>query len=171
LLSFASQTERESVLRYFSERFGIEAGVFSGYRLVKSGNTAWAVSDMPGLSGVLEGLKVETTGIPLLRMKKNLWKPTTVGLQFFGRQATRNTISLNDEALEQFLREGFLLQTFSVEPGFVILGWRGNVLGCGLYRKGRLTSQVPVKSWQQIGKRGERDSTGQGAEELTCPSR
>ena len=155
MLSFASQTEQKEILTYFSERFGIPGASFKDFCFIKSGNTVWAVSDVLGLAEILKGLKLETTGIPLLRMKKTLWKPTTAGLQFFGQQATRNTIDLNDETLETFLKEGVLLQTLSVEPGFVIIRWNGKVLGCGLYSKGRLTSQVPADSWRQIGGMGE----------------
>jgi len=128
---------------------------FNGFCFIKSGNTVWAVSDVSGLAEILNGLKLETAGIPLLRMKKTLWKPTTAGLQYFGHQATRNTIDLNNETLEAFLREGFLSGAFCLEPGFVVIKWNGQVLGCGLYSKGRLTSQVPAESWRQI--RGKSD--------------
>ena len=150
MLSFASQNEQKEILTYFSTRFGIPDRAFNGFCFIKTGNTVWAVSDVPGLAETVNGLKIETAGLPLLRTKKNLWKPTTAGLQFFGHEATRNTIDLNDEILEVFLREGFLLGAFSLEPGFVIIKWNGRVLGCGLYSKGRLTSQVPAESWRQI---------------------
>ena len=150
MLSFASPDENKEILRYFSTRFGIPGASFNGFCLIKSGNTVWAVSDVSGLAEIVNGLKLETAGIPLLRMKKTLWKPTTAGLQCFGHQATRNTVDLNNETLEAFLREGFLLGAFCLEPGFVIIKWNGRVLGCGLYSKGRLTSQVPTESWRQI---------------------
>ena len=140
MLSFASQNEQEEILTYFSTRFGIPGASFNGFCFIKSGNTVWAVSDVSGLAEIVNGLKLETAGLPLLRMKKNLWKPTTAGLQYFGHQATRNTVDLNNETLEAFLREGFLLGAFCLEPGFVIITWNGRVLGCGLYSKGRLTS-------------------------------
>ena len=155
MLSFASQTERKEALEYFSTRFGIPGASFNGFCFIKSGNTVWAVSDVSGLAEIVNGLKLETAGIPLLRMKKTLWKPTTAGLQCFGHQATRNTVDLNDETLETFLREGFLLGAFCLEPGFVIIKWNGQVLGCGLYSKGRLTSQIPAESWRQIGGKGD----------------
>jgi NOL1/NOP2/fmu family ribosome biogenesis protein len=150
LLSFASQNEQGEILAYFSTRFGIPGASFDGLRFIKTGNTVWAVSDVPGLAEIVNGLKLETAGIPLLRMKKTLWKPTTAGLQCFGHQATRNMVDLNDETLEAFLKEGFLSDDFCLEPGFVVIKWNGRVLGCGLYSKGRLTSQVPTESWRQI---------------------
>jgi NOL1/NOP2/fmu family ribosome biogenesis protein len=155
LLSFASQNEQEEILTYFSTRFGIPGASFNGFCFIKSGNTAWAVSDVSGLAEIVNGLKLETAGIPLLRTKKNLWKPTTAGLQYFGHEATRNTIDLNNETLMALLREGFLVGAFCLEPGFVIITWNGRVLGCGLYSKGRLTSQVPAESWRQIRGKGD----------------
>jgi NOL1/NOP2/fmu family ribosome biogenesis protein len=150
LLSFASQNEQEEILTYFSTRFGIPNTSFNGFCFIRSGNTVWAVSDVSCLAEIVNGLKLETAGLPLLRTKKNLWKPTTAGLQYFGHLATRNTVDLNDETLEAFLREGFLLGAFCLEPGFVVITWNGKVLGCGLYSKERLTSQVPAESWRQI---------------------
>ena len=155
MLSFASQNEHGQILTYFSTRFGIPGGSFDGFCFIKSGNTVWGVSGVPGLAEILSGLKLETAGIPLLRMKKTLWKPTTAGLQSFGHHATRNTVELNDETLGVLLREGFLVGDLCLEPGFVIMKWTGRVLGCGLYSKGSLRSQVPAESWRQIRGKGD----------------
>lgn len=150
MLSFASQSDRREILDYFSNRFGIPNHIFDGLCFVRSGNTAWAVSDHPRLAEILEVLNLETTGVPLLRMKRNLWKPTTAGLQLFGRHASRNTIDLDDSTLQAFLKDGSIQHTASLEPGFVIITWRENLLGCGLYSKGMLRSQIPGDWWQQI---------------------
>lgn len=161
--TFISEVEQEEILAYFFERFGIPPEAFQGYRFARRGGTIWIASDAPGLDEALRQLKVETAGIPLLRRRPERsegpalsrvegippWKPTTAGLQVFGRFATRNVVDLDDEALETFLRQGIVQKDFPVEAGYVIVRWKGRVLGCGLYGKGGLRSQIPSEWWQR----------------------
>jgi NOL1/NOP2/fmu family ribosome biogenesis protein len=130
------------------DRFGIPEKAFEGFRLLKGERKIWVVRDHPELERILNQLKVESAGIPLLRTKISIWKPTTAGLQFFGRHATRNVIELDGEVLRAFLNRESIEGPFSLEPGFVIVRWREKVLGCAVCGKGKLRSQIP-------GKRGE----------------
>jgi len=143
LPTFASEAERREILDYFSQRFGIPEKGFEGYCFLKEERKIWVVRDHPELESTLQQLKVESAGIPLLRTKISMWKPTTAGLQFFGRHAIRNVIDLEGEILRAFLRRESIEGPFSLEPGFVIVRWRGRVLGCGVYGKGKLRSQIP----------------------------
>jgi NOL1/NOP2/fmu family ribosome biogenesis protein len=45
---------------------------------------------------------------------------------------------------------------FPLEPGFVIVRWKGKVLGCAVYGKGRLRSQIPEKRGEPF--RGKADA-------------
>lgn len=166
MLTFVSEAEREGILAYFFKRFGIPPEAFRGHRFLQRGGTIWVAADAPGLAEALEALKIETAGIPLLRTRLGPgrseglalsrvegmpnWKPTTAGLQIFGRFATRNVIDLDDKALEAFLRQGVVQGDFPVEAGYVIVRWKGKVLGCGLYGKGGLRSQIPSEWWRQV---------------------
>jgi NOL1/NOP2/fmu family ribosome biogenesis protein len=145
LPTFASKAERQEILDYFSRRFGIPGKAFEGFCFLKGERKTWAVRDHPELEKTLKQLKVESAGIPLLRTKKSMWKPTTAGLQFFGCHATRNVIDLEGDVLRAFLNRENIEGSFSLEPGFVIARWAGKVLGCGVYGKGRLRSQLPEK--------------------------
>jgi NOL1/NOP2/fmu family ribosome biogenesis protein len=143
LLIFVKQVEREEILEYFFARFGIAAEAFGGLCFVKKDRTVWIVPDHPGLEDTVEGLKIKAPGIPILRVKTSRWKPTTTGLQFLGGAATRNRVDLEGEALDAFLKEGTVNRSFSLDPGYVIVRWNGQVLGCGLYTKGCLRCQIP----------------------------
>jgi NOL1/NOP2/fmu family ribosome biogenesis protein len=145
---FASEAERREILDYFMDRFGIPEKAFDEFRFLKGERKIWVVRDHPELERILNQLKVESAGIPLLRTKISIWKPTTAGLQFFGRHATRNVIELDGEVLRAFLNRESIEGPFSLEPGFVIVRWREKVLGCAVCGKGKLRSQIP-------GKRGE----------------
>ena len=143
MLIFANQAERKEVLDYFSGRFGIDEKAFAGFCFLMGEKKIWAVREHPDLAGILNQLKVETAGIPLLRTKASMWKPTTAGLQAFGDHAARNGIDLEGEALQAFLRGESLEGPFPLDPGFVIVRWKGRVLACGVYGKGKLRSQIP----------------------------
>jgi NOL1/NOP2/fmu family ribosome biogenesis protein len=145
LPTFASEAERREILDYFSNRFGIPEKAFEGFCFLMGERKVWAVRDHPELERILNQLKFESAGIPLLRTKISLWKPTTAGLHFFGPHATRNVIDLEGDALHAFLKREPIDGPFPVEPGFVIVRHEGKVLGCGVYGKGKLRSQLPEK--------------------------
>jgi NOL1/NOP2/fmu family ribosome biogenesis protein len=145
LPTFASEAERREILDYFSRRFGIPEKAFEGVCFLKGERKIWVVGDHPELERILQEMKVESAGIPLLRTKASGWKPTTAGLQFFGRHASRNVIDLEGDALRAFLNGESMEGSFSLEPGFVIVRWRGKVLGCAVCGKGKIRSQIPRK--------------------------
>jgi len=109
----------------------------------------WVVSESKGLEEILNRLKIKSAGVPFLRLLER-WKPTTVGLQVFGGLATKNVVSLDDETLDLFLKDGTVRKNFPAEYGYVIVKWKNGVLGCGLYGKEGLKSQIPVEEWQQV---------------------
>ena len=83
MLTFISQAERKEILAYFQQRFGIPPEAFEGLRLLQKGPTVWAVRDGPGLDQLVSQLKVESAGVPLLRARTAVPKPTTAGLRLF----------------------------------------------------------------------------------------
>ncbi len=143
--TFASEAERQEILDYFSHRFGIPEKAFEGFCFLKGERKIWVVRHHPELAGVLNQLKVGSAGIPLLRTKISMWKPTTAGLQLFGRQATRNVFDLRQEDLPAFLKGEPREAPPFIEPGFVIVRWGERVLGCAVCGKGKLRSQIPYK--------------------------
>ena len=141
--TFASEAERQEILDYFFQRFGIPEKAFEGFCFLKKERKIWVVRDHPELERILDQLKVESAGIPILRTKTSLWKPTTAGMHLFGLHATRNVIDLEGGALKAFLKMEPIDGPLPLEPGFVIVRQEGKVLGCGVYGKGRLRSQIP----------------------------
>lgn len=156
--TFASEAERREILDYFSRRFGMPEKAFEGVCFLKGERIIWAVRDHPELERILQEMKVESAGIPLLRTKASRWKPTTAGLQVFGRYATRNVIDLDGDVLRAFLNRESIEGPFSLEPGFVIVRWGGKVLGCAVYGKGRLRSQIPEKRGEPFKGRSHPDT-------------
>jgi NOL1/NOP2/fmu family ribosome biogenesis protein len=146
---------RSEVTDLWHSRFGMPAEAFLGYRFYRKANSIWVISeaDLPNFS-------YEALGLRMISLKDRPWKPTTCALQIFGRYATKNVIHLNDEQAMAFLAgksqdleteckapetEGKIQEIGCepCEPGYVVVFYRGEVLGCGLYSRGRLASQLP----------------------------
>jgi NOL1/NOP2/fmu family ribosome biogenesis protein len=78
-----------------------------------------------------------------MNLKDRPWKPTTSALQVFGRHATKNVIHLDSINAMIFLEGKTQVIESNSEPGYVVVFYRGEVLGCGLYSHGKLVSQIP----------------------------
>jgi len=52
-------------------------------------------------------------------------------------------VHLDEEQSRVFLAGGSQLFESDSEPGYVVVFYRGEVLGCGLYSHGKLVSQLP----------------------------
>ena len=136
------KADRREVIRWWSERFGVPEEVFEPYEFFMRGkNTIWALRRTEKLP---TGLKFEALGMVIMRKGKFGWKPTTNAIQVFGRYATRNVVELTEEQMRVFVAGGDVEGPFEgLEEGYVVVKYRGKPLGCGLYRRGVLKSQVP----------------------------
>lgn len=121
------------------DRFGISNKAFAGYRFFRKAQSVWVIydADLPRLS-------YEALGLRMMSLKDRPWKPTTAALQIFGKHATRNLVHLHEGQARVFLAgESQTIIDSGSEPGYVVVFYRGEVLGCGLYSHGRLVSQLP----------------------------
>jgi NOL1/NOP2/fmu family ribosome biogenesis protein len=146
---------RSEVTDLWHSRFGMPAEAFLGYRFYRKANSIWVISeaDLPNFS-------YEALGLRMISLKDRPWKPTTCALQIFGRYATKNVVHLNEEQARAFLagerqalemggkaleagRKSLETGCEPCESGYVVVFYRGEVLGCGLYSRGVLASQLP----------------------------
>ncbi len=149
MLTFVDDKERKEILAYFLERFGIPERVFDAFQLMRSGKVIRVISELPGLREAMGLNMAGVLGIPLLRTKRPVWKPTTVGIQLFGYEATRNCLDLDDARVRLVLRGEPLREDLAFTNGYLILKWAGHVLGCGFYENGILESQIPGE-WRGV---------------------
>ncbi len=126
------------VAKLWQERFGIPEHAFSGCRFLRKAKSIWAVSDVD-----LPAISYESIGMRIMNCKDRPWKPTTSALQVFGRYATKNTMNLNRNEAMVFLQGGSQVVESGCEAGYVVVFYRGDILGCGLYSHGKLISQLP----------------------------
>jgi NOL1/NOP2/fmu family ribosome biogenesis protein len=130
--------DRSQVASLWAERFGISEDAFQGYRFFGKAQSIWVSGDFP-----LPPLRYESVGMRMISLKDSPWKPTTSALQIFGRYAKKNVIHLSEEDARAFMAGSTLLMEADCQPGYVVVFYRGEVLGCGLYSRGKLVSQIP----------------------------
>ncbi|WP_254537340.1 DUF7122 family protein [Halomarina litorea] len=134
---------RRAVLDWWEERFGVPPAVFEDHTFWEKGSgKVWAFA-----GSVPHPSTIEALGMTLLRVRQEHWKPTTDGVQRFGRHATRNVVHLDREAARRFVAGedqdvewdgdwGYLVVTHDIAGG-------AEPLGVGLYLHGELRSQIP----------------------------
>lgn len=145
--------EREPVVEFWREEFGVPPETFDGYEFYSKGaKRVWAVRrdavDALGGDENLGAIDYESVGLPLMRVGGEHDKPTTDALQRFGGDATRNVAELDAEEAREFVHGETVETEFDeeedgVDLGYVVAKHDGHVLGCGLYFPGELRSQVP----------------------------
>ncbi|MCZ6875226.1 MAG: hypothetical protein O7G88_17165 [bacterium] len=136
------QPQRNEILAYFTQRFGIALTAFRDFQLLERQRLFVLVRASSHLTA-LASLNVQGVGLPVLRKMPRHLKPTTAALQRFGHYAVRNTLSLTASQAGALLQGEELPLQVDVQPGYVVLVSAGHVLGCGLYTPGRLRSQIP----------------------------
>jgi NOL1/NOP2/fmu family ribosome biogenesis protein len=139
----AGRPTRKEVLEWWAERFGIPATTFDGYTFWERGSgKLWAFHDT-----VPDPIGIEGLGMTFLRTRQDHWKPTTNAVQRFGREATRNVLTLDRERARAFVAGEDQSVEWEGDWGYLIgaheLAGRREPLGVGLYLHGELRSQVP----------------------------
>jgi NOL1/NOP2/fmu family ribosome biogenesis protein len=135
---------RALILKYLRDRFGIPKKIFSDYSFIIKGEKIWIVA-RDVLEKDLEGLKIESIGLLFGRYfeRQKRFKPTTNALQIFGKYATKNVVELNEKEKNQYIRGYDLEKELNLEEGYVIIKFKNDMLGCGLYREGKIKNQIP----------------------------
>jgi NOL1/NOP2/fmu family ribosome biogenesis protein len=135
-----SPAERLAVLSYFSERFALPEEAFSDFLFWKTAH-AYGVISRDAQVESLRSLKIHSIGMVILRKVGRYLKPTTHALQIFGPMARKNVLELEKTTLLELLEKRVISLRHSVDPGYVILTHRQDILGCGLALPDRLLHQ------------------------------
>ncbi len=137
--------DQGEVIDMWRSRFGTPDDAFEGYSFYQKAQSIWVCSNV-----ALPRLSYETIGLRMISLKDRPWKPTTCALQIFGRHSTKNALHLNLRQAKAFMAGEIqvVISNFKpnteLTPGYVVVFYNGEVLGCGLYaHDGRLISQLP----------------------------
>ena len=135
-------SERERVLGFLVDRFGMNLSVFAAYELRKKGSSVWIVRSGPRLPA-LARLKVRSVTLMLLRQVGRYLKPTSAALQLLGVHAEKNVIRLTSEKLEELVEQVELRGDLAATTGYVIICLGDLPVGCAFSLPPRLLSRLP----------------------------
>jgi len=142
----ASPADRDFLLSYLEDRFGIGRREFEGFLFFRKKKSWWIFKDTPLLT-VASYLKVSRMGMKAFQKVGQFLKPTTRFIQVFGRLATRAALVISEGQLKDLLEGEGLCLDLDIEQGYVILKLdEKRVLGLGLYVNGTLRSQISLKA-------------------------
>ncbi len=146
-----SKQEKEEVINYFCERFGLSKDIFAELGIFRTERKIYVVTNACLQDPMF--LESETAGLAFLRPNSVL-KPTTDFLQLVGEHAKKNFIELSqDEAMRYIHGEDLDLSNKKldeVEPGYVIMKYKGYILGCANFKGGNLKNQLPKSRRMRI---------------------
>lgn len=141
----AEEAERNRILTYLEDRFGISQELFDDYLLLRR-KESWYMMRKACREIQFSHLKPSKVGIKAFHRVGNFIKPTTRMMQIFGFAAKKSRIEINETQLGALLSGEELFFEMDMEKGYVILMLKGNrVLGLGFLINGRLRSQLPRK--------------------------
>ncbi len=139
-----SEEERQEVLKYLEDRFGIPINIFDKYEILRGVSNFWLFPKNQHLE-TLRSLQVQTVGLLFLRKVSRYLKPTSAFLQRFGYLATKNIVTLSEGIIKILKERNKVEIELDLEPGYVILRNKNWILGCGLYLPGKLFSYLDSK--------------------------
>ncbi len=143
------------IKEHFLKRFGVAEDILNHYRFFFRGNAIWMTGANPLPPWSEE--KIQRLGIRLLRNTGKGWKPSTPALQLLSRFVTANRVDVTvSEWLTLITGDSVVPAQASrdqLSPGYVALCFKGEVVACGYFEKGRLvlaTSRQGVQSLSSI---------------------
>ena len=135
-------SEKETLLGYLEERFGIPTEVFEEYCWFKREKTWWMVRASPLLEKAA-ALRITLVGLRAFTKIGGFIKPTTRMIQVFGKHATKSRLEVGMEDVRRLLAGETLRVETEQGNGYVILSHKGDVLGLGLLLNNLVRSQLP----------------------------
>ena len=142
MITECSPKDQELVLNYFEDRFGIQRQLFNGFSFYSASKGRIYI----GSKNLIEKPKPVTGGILIARISRYI-KPTTIFLQFFGKDVSENTIRLNKEHTICFTQgEDLHLSNNDIQDasnGYVLVSYLDFPLGCGLLKGNHVRNMIP----------------------------
>jgi NOL1/NOP2/fmu family ribosome biogenesis protein len=142
----ANPAERDLLLAYLEDRFGIERGEFEGFLFFRKKKSWWICRNTTLLVSVSH-LKISRMGMKAFQKVGQFLKPSTRFIQMFGCSATRAALVISEAQLLRILEGKHLPLDLDVDQGYVILRLdEKQVVGLGLYVKGSVRCQISRKA-------------------------
>jgi hypothetical protein len=132
-------------MTYFASRFGVSREFFAPFTFEERGGEIWATTALTPL-----GLTpCRPLGLRILRRMPHSLKPTSLFLRVLNRHITTSRVEIKGLDLLQRFLLGQTIET-SLSDGFVAVSFRGDVLGCGSAKNGRLRALIPTQKRREL---------------------
>ena len=144
MLTLLDAIEKNIILEYCYERFGINDNEFVDYK--------WYLGSKKRIyigPGEIERINPESIGLCIFRLDKTP-KPTTNFIQLFGKKINKNIIELNKKNTKEFCNGLNLEIKTKNQPGFVSVNYKKIALGCGHWNGKILKNQIPKSKFCKI---------------------
>lgn len=142
----AKPAERDFLLTYLKDRFGIARGEFKEFLFFRKKKSWWIFRNTPQLTAVSR-LKISRMGMKAFQKVGQFLKPTTRFIQIFGCSAAKAVLIISEAQLFRLLEGEGLSLDLEFDQGYVILKLdEKRVVGLGLYVNGTVRSQISGKA-------------------------
>ena len=142
MMSVCPAKEKEEVIAYFKDRFGIEDSAFAGYSFYDGGKGRIYLGPLQ----IPARPPAVCAGLTIARMDEAV-KPTTNILQLWGDRIKKNFVSVGKEKALKFMNgEDITVSGNEVEhatDGYVVIRYLDFSLGCGLLKVGKIKNMLP----------------------------
>ena len=130
---------RDDVVGYFAERFGVDLSDLERFLFVEHAGEIWAAT--AAAPSVLS--LARPAGVRALRRMESGFKPTSTFLVLLGERirAGRAEVETQEDLAALLLGKDL---PSSLGPGFAAISFRGDVVGCGTVREGRIRALIPT---------------------------
>lgn len=124
--------EKDKILDYLKDRFGLARDIFNDYWIVASSRQAFLFRKQN------EDFKWPKdnfirAGLPFIKIVAGYFKPTTVFIQRFGNLANRNTLTLNTQTIKTLCNQGEIAIELNTSPGYIIIKTGEHPIGVALF--------------------------------------
>ena len=144
MLTLLDAIEKNIILEYCYERFGINDNEFIDYKWYLGSKNRIYIGP-----GEIERINPESIGLCIFRLDKTP-KPTTNFIQLFGKKINKNIIELNKKNTKKFCNGLNLEIKTKNQPGFVSVNYKKIALGCGHWNGKILKNQIPKSKFCKI---------------------
>lgn len=146
-----AKVEAELIIKFFYDRFGVEAVFFNDFTFYQIKDVTWMLHrDTAQNINLLKTCtdKYERVGIRIVRGNLYGPKPTSTILQILSNKISKNRIEISREDLKLFFnREEINHKEIesAVSDGHIAISYQGRVIGCGKLKDGIISSEFPKK--------------------------
>ncbi len=137
----------------------MKAAIFDEYHLLKKNKSWWLLRKSDYLCRA-SSLKVVMTGLKAFQTVGRYIKPTTRMIQVFGHHAARSVLEVTGDDIEKMAQGSYISSDMAVDNGYIILSFKGAVIGLGLLIEGRVTSQIPRRDLVSFFEPGNMEISG-----------